>query len=155
MSSVTAAGETVQDRKPEPSVLTAKTVPLPEFPAVAVVPYTVLPDTITPAFGLIPSELTAMLVWAVTWGACVKATPAISADRKNRRYVFIGFDQLIFRIVTLNCLLATTAEARTRRCAPGRRRGKRIAVIRINANGEAVADIDTGVTARTGAIRTG
>src|SRR5882724_12814120 len=59
----------------------------------------------------------------------------------------------IFWTVKLNCLLATTAEARTRGWAPGR--GKRIAVIRINANGEAVADIDTRVTARTGAIRTG
>src|SRR5882672_9404598 len=41
--------------KPEPSVLTANTVPAPELPPRSAVPYRVLPDKINPAYGLAPS----------------------------------------------------------------------------------------------------
>src|SRR5689334_6350007 len=41
--------------KPVPSVLTAKTVPLPELPPRFAVPYRVLPDKINPAYGHAPS----------------------------------------------------------------------------------------------------
>src|ERR1017187_8309686 len=43
--------------KPEPSVLTLNTVPLPELPPDSVVPYKVLPDNIKPATGQAPSVL--------------------------------------------------------------------------------------------------
>src|SRR5690349_24225988 len=48
-------------RKPVPSVLTANTVPPPELPAAAAVPYSVLPDKTSPAFGFAPSTLIARL----------------------------------------------------------------------------------------------
>src|SRR5256885_14144163 len=42
--------------KPVPSVFTLNTVPLPELPPPAAVPYSVLPDKINPASGLAPSS---------------------------------------------------------------------------------------------------
>ena len=41
--------------KPVPLVLTANTVPSPQLPPLAAVPYRVLPDKINPAYGLAPS----------------------------------------------------------------------------------------------------
>src|SRR5206468_4582530 len=42
---------------PVPSVLTLKTVPLPELPPPGAAPYSVLPDKIKPSCGLAPSLL--------------------------------------------------------------------------------------------------
>src|SRR6266478_2026165 len=64
--------------KPVPSVLTANTVPAPELPAAAAVPYKVLFDKINPAFGLAPSKLIAGC--AVSWPTGIKPKPATSAD---------------------------------------------------------------------------
>src|SRR5207247_9044065 len=73
--------------KPEPSVLTLNTVPLPELPPDAAVPKSVLLDMINPASGLAPSlpvKLCRVVqVCAITRPAIIKHRPYVSTDRSN------------------------------------------------------------------------
>ena len=71
-----------------PLVFTANTVPLPELPLSRAVPYSVSPDKITPAYGLLPSAPPVKLcrfekVCAITRPR-IKPRPAINASKRNR-----------------------------------------------------------------------
>ena len=92
--------------KPELSVLTANTAPLPFVPPIYAVPYRVLPDKTNPANGLAPSLLTpetevvkvcrGVMGCAVARPAESSPSPAISVGRRERvlrgmfMEVFIG-----------------------------------------------------------------